>query len=211
MRAPVQRCDECELNAGGRCVFAKKTLRAGAVMTSQGALPAEVGFLRSGVVSLSMVSGAGEQTWSALRGPRSLIGVEALDGAPAAFEVRTLTAVEVCAASLPSAQAWVRSPGGSRALLGLALAEVRAQQRDVDFRTGSPPARVARFVAEYEPLIGTNDPERPLSKARVAELVGMRPETLSRVLGQLRGGGCLDARPAVRVLDRAALEAVADT
>ncbi|MBK7863006.1 MAG: Crp/Fnr family transcriptional regulator [Archangiaceae bacterium] len=210
LRAPVHDCRDCELGAGGSCVFTRKTLRAGAVMVAQGGPPAEVAFVRSGVVGLSVVAGSGEQTWSAVRGPRSVIGIEAMAGAPAAFEARALTEVEVCAASVSVVRAALGSARGARALFELALAELTAQRRDVDFRTGPPLQRVARFVREFERLIGSHGARRPLSKARVASLVGIRPETLSRVLQRLRARGYLDARAELKVLDGPGLDALAE-
>lgn len=210
LRRPVHDCNDCELKVAGKCVFARKKFTADTVLVAQGALPTEIGFVRSGVISMSAVSGDGEQTWGAVRGPRSLLGVEAVEGTPSACEVRTLTEVEICAATVPVVKTWLGSTGAARTLFNLTLTELLEQRRDVDFRTGSIQARVARFALAYERLIGTNDVHRPLSKARVAGLMGMRPETLSRVLRRFSTRGILDSASGMRVLDRAALEALAE-
>lgn len=210
LRRPVHECKDCELGAGGTCVFARKKVAADSVLVVQGSLAPELGFVRNGVISLSAVSGSGEQTWAAVRGPRSLLGIEAVEGAASACEVRTLTDVEVCAATVPTVKTWLGTAGGARVLFNLTLTELLEQRRDVDFRTGSIQARVARFALAFERLIGTNDAHRPLSKSRVAGLLGIRPETLSRVLGRFSKRGYLDAATGMRVIDRAALEAIAE-
>jgi len=209
LRPPVHECSDCELGQAGKCVFARKKVGPDSVLVPQGSLPVEVGFVRSGVVSLSAVSGDGEQTWGAVRGPRSLLGIEAMEGVASPCEVRTLTQVEICAATVPVVKGWLGSAGGARALFNLTLTELLEQRRDVDFRTGSIPARVARFALAFERLIGTNDVQRPLSKARVAALMGIRAETLSRVLRRFSTRGLLDSTMGIRVLDRAGLEAIA--
>ena len=196
--------------AGGKCVFARKKLAADSVLVAQGGLPGEIGFVRSGVIALSTVSGAGQQTWGAVRGPRSLLGVEAVEGVASPCEVRALTEVEICAATVPTVKSWLGSPGGARALFNLTLAELLEQRRDVDFRTGNVQARVARFALAFERLVGTNDALRPLSKSRVAGLLGIRAETLSRVLRRFSGAGYIDSTVGMKVLDRAALEALAE-
>lgn len=186
-------------------------MAADTVVVPQGGVAAEIGFVRCGVIALSTFSGSGEQTWGAVRGPRSLLCIEAMEGVGSACEVRTLTEVEVCAATVPVVKAWLGSHGGARALFNLTLTELLEQRRDVDFRTGPLQARVARFALAFERLIGTNDAQRPLSKARVAALMGIRPETLSRVLRRFSARGYLDSASGMRVLDRQALEALAES
>jgi CRP-like cAMP-binding protein len=210
LRRPVHDCGDCELNAGGKCVFARKTLEPDALIVPQGAVPTEVGFVRRGMIALSTVSRSGDQTWGAVRGPRSLLGVEAVSGSPSACEVRALTEVEICAATVPVVKSWLGSVGGARTLFDLTLIELLEHRRDVDFQTGTAEARVARFALACERYIGTGSRVRPLSKARVAALVGMRPETLSRVLHRFSERGYLDSSSGVRVLDREALEALAE-
>ena len=210
LRLPVHDCGDCELGAAGACVFARKTVEPDALIILQGAVSAEVSFVRRGVIALSTVSRSGDQTWAAVRGPRSLLGVEAVTGATSACEVRALTEVEICSATVPVVKTWLDSAGGARALFDLTLTELLEHRRDVNFQTGTAEARVARFAISCERYIATASRERPLSKARVAALVGMRPETLSRVLHRFSERGYLDSSAGVRVLNRAALEALAE-
>jgi|CXWL01.1.fsa_nt_gi CRP-like cAMP-binding protein len=208
LRRQVHDCSDCELRHDGTCAFAPKKLKADEVLTTQGTLASEVAFVRSGVVALSAVNPSGEQTWGAVRGPRSLLGVEALAGATSSCEVRALTALECCSATVSTVKFMLGSAGGARTLFGLTLTEVLEQRRDIDFRTGTAEARVARFALACERLIG-RDKSQPLSKARVAALVGIRPETLSRVLRRFSDQGLLDASKGICVLDRRGLETLA--
>jgi CRP-like cAMP-binding protein len=199
LRERVSDCSQCELHHPGGCVFAPRKLKADEVLTAQGAVATEVGFVRSGIVSLSATSTAGAQTWGAMRGPHSLLGLEALEGARSACEVRALTDVELCVATVPSVKFMLGAPDGARTLFGLTLTEVLEQRRDIEFRTGTAEARVARFALACERFIGKGKTQ-PLSKARVAALVGIRPETLSRVLTS-----------GIKVVKREALETLAET
>lgn len=209
LRRPVHDCCDCELFGEGKCIFSPKTLKADELIVAQGAVSAEVGFVRRGVVALSKVSRSGDQTWGAVRGPRSVVGVEAVEGATSSCDVRALTEVEMCSASLPAVKSWISSAGGARTLFNLTLTELLEQRRDADFQTGTAETRVARFALACERLIGTGRNQRPLSKARVAALVGMRPETLSRVLRRFSERGYLDSSSGIRILDREALETLA--
>lgn len=209
LRQPIRDCSDCELLGGGSCIFTKRTLEPDRLLVSQGSVPEEVSFVRRGVVALSAVSFSGVQTWGAVRGPRSLLGVEAISQTASACEVRALTEVDVCVASVPAVKEWLGSIGGARTLFERTLTELLEQRRDVDFQTGTVAARVARFALACERYIGGGHGQRPLSKGRVAALVGMRPETLSRVLRRFSDRGYLDSSGGVRVLDREALAALA--
>ena len=46
LRRPVHDCGDCELSAGGKCVFAPKKLEADTLIVAQGNVPLEVGFVR---------------------------------------------------------------------------------------------------------------------------------------------------------------------
>ena len=209
LRRRVDNCADCELFHGSRCVFAPRAVKADSVLNSQGTVPSEVGFIKSGIVAVSATNVAGEQTWGAVRGPRSLLGFEALEGEKSQCEIRALTEVEMCSATVPTVKFMLGSPDGARRLFGLTLTEVLEQRRDVDFRSGSAEARVARFALACERLIGHGS-GRPISKARVAALVGIRPETLSRILRRFSAHGLLDSKSGIRVLKRAALATLAD-
>ncbi len=184
-------------------------MTADSVLTSQGAVPAEVAFIRSGIVAISATNAAGQQTWGAMRGPRSLLGLEALQDGHSGSEIRALTDVEMCSATVPTVKFMLDSQDGARRLFALTLTEVLEQRRDVNFRTGKAEARVARFALACERLI---EPGRahPIPKARVAALVGIRPETLSRILNRFSERGILDSKSGIRVLQRSALETLAE-
>lgn len=207
LRKEVHDCADCELHHDGTCVFAPKRVKADEVLTTQGTVASEVGFVRSGIVALSAVNASGEQTWGGVRGPRSILGVEAVEGSASTVEVRALTDVELCSATVPTVKFMLGSPEGARRLFGLTLTELLEQRRDIDFRTGTADVRVARFALVCEQLVGKGGAQ-PLSKVRVAALIGIRPETLSRVLRRFSDNKWLDATVGIHVLDRPALEAI---
>ncbi len=193
---------------GGRCVFAPKKIEPDALLTPQGALANEIAFVRNGVVSLTTVAANGEQTHVAVRGPRSLLGLEALQDKPSPAEVRAVTEVRLCTAPMHTVKGWLGPESAPKRLFELALGEVLEQRRDTDFRSGRAEARVARFVLACARHVGRGR-DAPFSKARAAAILGMRPETLSRVLKKLSARGFLDASTGVRVLDADALSELA--
>lgn len=206
---PVTSCDDCPMMIQGTCVFARKKVKANSVLATQGESPAEIGFVRDGIVALTSVDSTGQQTWAAMRGPRALLGFEALVQAHAECEVRTLTQVDVCGATPEAVRALSRSNAGAKVLLDLALTEVCEQRLDVGLRTGSIENRVARFALQFEQLVGSTGSVRPLSKAQVAAMIGIRPETLSRVLRRFHARGVLEVSKGIRVLQPGALRAMA--
>ncbi len=200
LRPPVHDCASCSLGPRGRCVFARKAVRAGAVMVVQGEAPPELAFVRSGIVALTTVGDDGAEAWTAIRGPRSLLGAEAMQGAASRSEVRAVTDVELCTASVQTVHRLLADPASARALFQLTVSELLDQRRDIDFRSGGTEARVARLMLALD---------APLPKARAASLLGIRAETFSRVLRRFAARGLIDRGAAMRVLDRAALEAIA--
>lgn len=193
------------------CVFAPAKREAGPVVTAQGELAARISFIRKGIVGLSTVSPKGDEHWSAVRGPRSLLGLEALEGLSSSYEVRALTELELCAAPVSTVTAWLETLSGARTMFGLALAELLNQRRDIEFHTGTAEVRVARFCLACEPLLTPGGGHDHFSKVQVAALIGVRPETLSRVLRKFADAGLLDSSSGVRIIDRAGLQAIAET
>ena len=192
----------------GACVFARKRVKANSVLASQGQSPAEIGFVRDGIVTLTSVDSMGQHTWAAMRGPRAMLGFEALANTPAECEVRALTEVDVCRATPDAVRLLRLGAAGAKVLLDLALTEVCEQRLDIGLRTGRVENRVARFALRFEQLVGRADSTKPLSKALVAALIGIRPETLSRVLTRFHARGLLEVSNGIRVLKPVALRAM---
>ncbi len=205
---PVSRCGECVVNGAGRCPFSTRTVQAGERLWMQGDVPREVMFVRDGLVSLSTTEPTGEESLSAVRGPRSLLGTEALTSRPAHASAEALTDVTVCASSPTSIAQWVGPATPASALVGMLVDEHSRNARDANLRTGPSLARLARFLLEFSKLV-EGGRKAPFSKQHVARILGMRAETLSRCLRQLVDAGVVESGRQVRVRDGARLSAIA--
>ncbi|MCU0697876.1 MAG: Crp/Fnr family transcriptional regulator [Myxococcaceae bacterium] len=205
---PVARCSECVVQGAGRCPFTTRTVQAGERLWMQGDVPREVLFVKDGLVSLSTTEPTGEESLSAVRGPRSLLGTEALSSRPANASAEALTDVTVCASAPTSIQQWVGPATPASALVGLLVDEHARHTRDANLRTGPSLSRLARFLVEFSKLV-EGGRKAPFSKQHVARILGMRAETLSRSLRQLVDAGIIESGRQVRVRDPARLAAIA--
>lgn len=208
LKQPVESCQSCEIGRLGACPFVARPLRRDALVTAQGEVATEIGFVREGVLSLSSVGPSGEERRVAVRGPRTVVGLEALDGQPAAEEVRALTDATLCTSDVQRVKRWMGGASGAQSLLQLAISELALRRAEVDLRQGSADVRVARFALEYAPLVREGK-GASFSKERVARMLGMRPETFSRVLRRLSDQGLIDSKRGLKVVDEAALKKLA--
>lgn len=198
---PITSCGDCTLGqAAGekRCNFAPVTLHSGTALCAQGEQSRAVYFVKAGLVSLSATSAGGVELMLMVRGPASLLCVEAMRGQTSPYEVRALSRVRLCGLAGEEMKRWIgplRSP--AQAVLELLLDECRTQRAEVNFREGSCLSRVARFALAYASFLA----ERPdaVRKQVLARMLGMRPETLSRCLTRLERLGAIDASHGVRV------------
>lgn len=96
--SPVHGCSDCPLNSQGRCPFVARRVPAGTTLWSQSDVPREIVFVKDGLVSITANDATGHEVMSAVRGPRALLGFEALRNRPARGAVDALTDVQVCSA-----------------------------------------------------------------------------------------------------------------
>jgi CRP-like cAMP-binding protein len=193
---------------------------AGTTLWSQGDVPREVVFVKDGLVSLTSNDATGHEVLSAVRGPRALLGFEALRNQPARGAVDALTDVQVCSAEPTTVRHWVGLVDGSTAppprdvsasattMLNLALDELDRTTRDIDLRSGSALGRVARFLLASAKLIDAGR-QAPFSKQHVAQLLGIRAETMSRCLKKLQTAGLIESGRTVKIRDAERLAEVA--
>ncbi len=182
-------------------------MEAGRNLWSQGEIPAQVVFVRDGLLSVQAQGQSGQEVLSAVRGPRSLVGFEALRSQPARASVDTLVETSVCVADAREVRTWAGLDAEATAamplassLLNLALEELDRAARDLDLRSGPAVSRLARFLLASANLIAAGR-QAPFSKQHVAHLLGIRPETLSRCFKALQQAGCIDSGRAIRILD----------
>jgi CRP-like cAMP-binding protein len=207
--APVQDCRTCPMGATavGRCPFTPARVEAASVLCAQGERQPNAWFVREGLLALRTVDARGDESWLALRGPRSLVYTGPPD-TTSPFELRTVTEARLCTAPAAVLSAWMGPPGSpSRVLLELLLGELERHRQELGWRSGDSPSRLARFLLN---ACGEDDEAQALPpKQLVARALGMRPETLSRCLRRFIEQGLVTEEPALRVLDWEGLTAVA--
>jgi CRP-like cAMP-binding protein len=199
-------CARCLLGRASlpsRCPFHEVRRPAGFVLQRQGEVPSSLSYLRSGIVVLSSVDVAGIETSCAVRGPGTLVGLEAARERRATLEVRTLTPVLFCRIDLGRFEAWSGGgPSRASATIALALDELARLHGERAALTGSATERVARYLLALAAAPLGRPP--PTDRRLLARILAMRPETVSRALASLRRAGALGAR-GLRVADPAAL------
>jgi CRP/FNR family transcriptional regulator len=202
---PVDQCQACELGRTGSCPFTPRSIGRDAVVSTQGQVADEIGFVKSGILVMSSVGTSGDEQRVSVRGPRSVIGLEALEGQGASEEVRALTDVVLCRSEVQRVKRWAAAGPAANALLQLAINEMGLRRAEVDLRQGPAMTRVARFAVEYANLVESGRGKH-FSKERVARMLGMRPETFSRILRKLSDQGLIDSKLGIKVIDAPALK-----
>lgn len=212
---PVDSCALCPLHAGGRCAFVPRKVSAGERLWDQGEVPPEVMFVQSGTVALTAVDSEGGHWWNGVRGPRSLLGVESIQGRPARARAEVVTDASLCTADPVMLRVQMGTDGSppqyaelTAALVPLLLEELDRRSEETQGRSGTALSRVARFILEHSEVVASGQ-RGPFSKRHVASMLGIRPETMSRCLAALTKDGLITVGRHITVNDRAKLEAVA--
>lgn len=204
------RCQTCRLGAASApsdCPFFELRKPAGAVLVQQDERSPVVWYLRRGRVVLARLDESGTEQSCAVRGPDSLLAVEALTGQPVRHQISTLTEAVLCAIDADAFRVWVGdlcTPMG--AVLSLVLREHAEHVSERQGLDGTAVRRVARYLLHREAQNGdaVSMPNNVLS-----HVLGMRPETLSRALARLRDARVIAPGRAVRVLDVESLRRLA--
>lgn len=209
-------CAGCPVGAasgagkGQFCPFVDRSRNAGEVLYLEGEAADYVWFVKSGTVVLHRANddnhGAGPAR--AVRFGGSFIGLEALVEDTYRDTARTTTDVVLCGATRDGMDAWL-GPEGTPARTALELT-LRAE-RDSPPRTSAPSDGSAlQRVARWLWTEGPRESRLNLPRHIVADLLGMRPETLSRSLTRLVERGAIDSRRTeLRILDNGLLESIA--
>jgi CRP-like cAMP-binding protein len=206
------RCQTCRMapSSGDQaCPFTDTRLEAGARLAEAGQVPSQIVLLRRGQVVLSASAGAGRDVSCAVRGPGTLLGLDAVLERELPYEVRALTHVAACSVGAESFKAWMGpldSPLGVAFRLSLEETARRTGERQAV--EGTSVRRVARFLCEATDDGDREAPGIPLGV--LASILGMRAETLSRALAELRDRGILAPGRKICVSDPAALRRAAE-
>jgi CRP-like cAMP-binding protein len=206
------RCQACELvlrSGATDCPFRDAKKPAGTVLIPEGHKPDGVLYLRRGQVVLSTTSSSGTEASCAVRGPNTLLGLEAVLDRPMPYQVWALTDVAICVLEIGQFKSWLgdmSSPLG--AALGYSLEEAARRVGERQALEGTALKRVARFLMQHVEN-GANGESLDTPHRLLAGMLGMRPETLSRALAELRDLGALGAGRSVRVTSIDRLRSIA--
>jgi CRP-like cAMP-binding protein len=183
---------------------------AGAVIVTQGDRIQEVFIVRDGTVLVTCFSSEGDEVWSSVRGPDTLIGAELLRRGRCEVDVVALTEVRLLRIAGDDFRNWI-GPAHSPALtvIDLLLQEIAATGRDRAMTTGPAVSRIARFLRERQRVESAGRPF-DIEQRVLARVLQIRPETLSRTLSKLRQDGILGTGPRLRVVDAYRLSRLAD-
>lgn len=185
---------------------------AGAELSRQGDLPAEVLIPREGRCRVWRVAENGVSFVLGFAGPGEVIGLHtALNGGPAWTNITVVIPVKATALPMPLLGDLAR--GDARFAFNIArfLADRvdRSMIRMEEIAASTVPRRIARVLVrllrEYGSGEGARDVALPVSHGDLAELAGTTLPTVSRVLGRWRAGGLLGGgRGEILVRDPAA-------
>jgi len=130
-----------------------------------------------------------------------LLGLEALLDQPMPYQVWALTDVVLCSLDSDAFKGWVgstKSPLG--ATLDFSLQEAARRVGERQALQGTAVRRVARFLMQHTEAGYDGEPLKT-PQGVLAGILGMRPETLSRALAELREAGALSPGRSVRIRD----------
>jgi CRP-like cAMP-binding protein len=197
------------MGAGGTfCPFMTQNYRMGDTLYIEGDAVHHVWFVKQGTVVLSRKRSddRGDRVRT-VRFAGGFIGIEALVSPVYIDTARVASGAILCQASMTDFEQWL---GAKDAPARTALeASVRAMVADLPPRAaadGSAEQRVAEWL--------THESQNTLQLPRhiIADLLGMRPETLSRALASLAARGAIAVtRTDLRIVDEQALETIART
>lgn len=173
--------------------FFRRELEADQVLFEQGADNQGVFCVSRGLIALRTHHADGTSTLLKLAYPGEVIGFRSfLDNGIHKTEARALMSSRVCTVARRDAERVVRaSPGIMERLAARCVAEIdRSQQRIIATATTSNKDRLAATLMELIARHGEADgavirARLPLSRKDLADLIGVPPETLSRLVGRL--------------------------
>ena len=207
---PVESCASCPVGRaagvrfGGRCPLVNRKHEGPECLYVEGEPVHHVWFVKRGAVMLSRTDGESDSP-HAVRGPGAFVGLEALIAPTYGDTARIEGTAILCGGARDELDTWL-GPAGLPARMALeqVLHAAQADRVRGAAADGTADNRVARWLLDADAL------ELGLPREKVAGLLGIVPETLSRVIARLRRRGVIAAtRRSIAITDRAALEALA--
>ena len=207
-----EECLKCPLGrASGpdRCPFRRTDRKRGEVLIRQGQVPDAVHYLKSGSVLVTSLGAQGAETSCSIRNQGALLGLELLGEKPCTYEAVTLNNATVCSVCTSAFMAWIGDlDTRTGTVLRLALGEMEQRQHERVSITGRTLPRLARYLLDNH----ANNASKPqkLSNKVLARTLGMRAETLSRALSELRRQGILAEGRSLQILNLEQLAQIAE-
>ncbi len=188
-------CSLCPLDS--HCGFQIQKVARGQTLLHQGAPITQFFQIRSGCLSASKLSRSGAEILFSLRGRGHCLGFEGLNGGLSLFEVRAHEDCELCVAPMELIQTQLQKHNHTaRFVVNRLLQELQEQQREHLLRSLPARERICTFLLDCM----DREPCHLLSGSTISRLLGIRPETLSRTLTQLRKQGLISPSPEIMVL-----------
>jgi CRP-like cAMP-binding protein len=183
---------------------------AGVRFLEQGAASSDVYFICRGLIKLQSIDRAGRETIVAVRRTGSLIGVEsAIMRKPYLISAVTVTECRLQRFAAPQfCEIIRRHPDLSWLLHQMSASEIRETTAAlVEVKSHTANIRLKRLVLELVPELN-GDPSQnaglrlPLKHWELAQMLGVTPEHLSRLLRRLEKEGFLDRKGAIIITRR---------
>ncbi|WP_372885798.1 Crp/Fnr family transcriptional regulator [Shimia sp.] len=177
--------------------FSRRELDEGEVLFEQGAESGGVYCVSRGLIALRSYQSDGKSTLLKLAYPGEIIGFRSfLDDGPHRTEARALVASRVCIVARRDAKRVVRAnPSVLARLASRCIAEIdRSHERIIASATLSNKVRLTEILLQLARhhgarLEGYVEMKLPLSRPDLADLIGVQPETLSRLVKRLEREG----------------------
>ena len=177
--------------------FSRRELDAGEVLFEQGAESGGVYCVSRGLIALRTYQPDGKSTLLKLAYPSEIIGFRSfLDDGPHRTEARALVPSRICTVAQRDANRVVRAnPSVMARLASRCIAEIdQSHEKIIAAATQSNKERLTAILlqlAQHHGKLeqGFVEMKLPLSRPDLADLIGVQPETLSRLVKRLEREG----------------------
>lgn len=185
---PFQKLtDEQLFRVGERRV--SLSFKKGELLCKQGSLMSQVIYIREGFVKIFMEH-AGETVIIGIAQPYSFVGIQALYGSPVfPFSVEAMTDTEVCMKDINTFRELVlENPEFAQGIIEVLNANLmQSYNRIFTLTTRQISARFSELLFYMRNVLYASNPfELTISRKELAELVSTTPESVSRMLADLR-------------------------
>ncbi|MBZ5703364.1 MAG: Crp/Fnr family transcriptional regulator [Acidobacteriia bacterium] len=197
-----------------QCVFRPAHYLKAQVIYSEGGPAHQVFSLRSGLLKLIKSLENGKERIVRIVFPGETFGLEALTDSSYALSAVTLDDGEICAATPEElADCLRRNPEIALGMVRVLVGEVSRARREVaEMSFKDARRKVATFLLSLAPRANGAHARAasfrlPFSRQEISEILGLSPETISRIFGLLRKERFIEASGRrLTIRDRAGLE-----